>query len=203
MKKLFYYLLIATSISAINISCKDDNVTPPAEEGNGNNTDTDTDNGDNNNNTNDGTYIAIKPNWPDDDLKQKTLNSFTSICNTPYSKIEPTTTPDGRPYAKEYSYNIMKYAIAYLYTAYSSAEGANYASEANKLIAENMKYYMDNQNAITDTENFQLHSDVLFRIIELFGSNGLLSKNLLSAENEKAIMDVAWIYCKRNPDNAN
>ena len=68
MKKLFYYLLIATSISAINISCKDDNVTPPAEEeeGNGNNTDTDTDNGDNNNNTNDGTYIAIKPNWPDD-----------------------------------------------------------------------------------------------------------------------------------------
>lgn len=204
MKKLFYYLLIATSISTINISCKDDNVTPPAEEeGNSNNTDTDTDNGDNNNNTNDGTYIAVKPNWPDDDLKQKTLNSFGSICNTPYSKIEPVTTSDGRPYAKEYSYNIMKYAMAYLYTAYSSAEGANYASEANKLIAENMKYYMDNQNAITDTDNFQWHSEVLFRIIELFGSNGLLNKNLLSPENEKAIMDVAWIYCKRNPDNAN
>ncbi|MGV8095331.1 MAG: hypothetical protein AB2L24_26050 [Mangrovibacterium sp.] len=68
---------------------------------------------------------------------------------------------------------------------------------ANAVLVEDMDYFLSHPEAIYDRDNFHWHSEVLLRLIEMFGTNGSKHAGLLKPETETKIMEVTWLYCKR------
>lgn len=103
---------------------------------------------------------------------------------------EPTR--PGRPrYARHYSYSILDFAMQ----AFWHDE---FLDEANDRLLEYADFYRDNTDVRDDRDSFYWSTDVLVRLIEMFGREGSRAPGRLGESAEDALYELMWQYCYDN-----
>jgi hypothetical protein len=90
-------------------------------------------------------------------------------------------------YVRPQSYSYLNFA----YRLFLLNEGAD---EANKAVVSFCDLYRDNLAAMRDGDSFYWAGDLLFAIMENFGSHGRISKGKLTPASETRILKMLWIY---------
>lgn len=136
----------------------------------------------------DSDLIAIR-----DGFDTRVADAFTEQQGKPLkrARIRPPITP-GRPdFSKSYSFSLVTYATRCMWLNEN-------IDSANLALVENADYYLKNTSALYDKDNFHWHSEVVLRLVELFGQNGIKQPGLLKLETENKVLEAIWLYCKRN-----
>lgn len=98
----------------------------------------------------------------------------------------------GRPnFTRSYSNSLVTYATRCLWLKEN-------IDSANMALIENAEYYLKNNRELFDKDNFHWHSEVVLRLIELYGQNGIIEPGLLKPETEKLALEAIWLYCRRD-----
>ena len=90
-------------------------------------------------------------------------------------------------YVRPQSYSYLNFA----YRLFLLNEGAD---EANKAVVSFCDLYRDNLAAMRNGDSFYWAGDLLFAIMENFGSHGRISKGKLTPASETRILKMLWIY---------
>jgi hypothetical protein len=104
---------------------------------------------------------------------------------------QPPLGPGRANYVRAYSFSIVEFATRCFILGEQTPE-------ANAALIENAQYYLDNPAAITDRDSFHWHSEMLLRLIELYGAKGARARGLLTPEAEAKMMEAVWQYARRN-----
>lgn len=96
------------------------------------------------------------------------------------------------PFCRGYEFSLLLYAMQCFWLEIN-------IDSANAALLEYASYHLDNPATIYDRDNYRFSSEVPFRLIELFGPNGTRHSGLLSDSARKGMMEVGWLYCKRDP----
>ncbi len=84
-------------------------------------------------------------------------------------------------YVRHYSYSIVEFATRCFLLNEQIAE-------ANAALIENAQHYLDNPNDLNDRDSFHWHSEMLCRLIDLFGAKGSRAAGRMTVETEARIM---------------
>lgn len=106
--------------------------------------------------------------------------------------IAPPLNTGRPPFCREYEYSLLLYAMQCFWLEVN-------IDSANAALLEYANYQLDNPATIYDRDNYRFGSDVPFRVIELFGPDGTRHAGLLSDSARRGMMEVGWLYCKRDP----
>lgn len=128
---------------------------------------------------------------------QRTNAIFAAEKGRPLVRSEPKPplSPGRAPFVRGYSFARVEFATRCMWLEESNAA-------ANAALAENADYYLANPGAIFDKDNFHWHSEVLLRLVELFGASGSRRAGLLDPETERKILESIWLYARRNEATA-
>ncbi len=96
----------------------------------------------------------------------------------------------GRASSREYSKSLMAFAARCFFLN-------EMIDEANAALAENARYYLDNPKDIFNKDAFHWHSDVLLRLLEMYGTNGTAKPGLITAETEALAFKPIWLHVKK------
>ena len=107
------------------------------------------------------------------------------------AKIDPPIKPHRPEFCQAYSWSIASFAASCFWFKEK-------IDVANAALIENAEYYLEDPLRIYDRDNFHWHAETWLRYVDLFGTNGTKNKGLLSKEAEDKILEVAWLYAKRN-----
>ena len=69
--------------------------------------------------------------------------------------------------------------------------------EANAALIENARHYLENPDDLADRDNFHWHSEMLLRLIEMYGAKGREAAGRLGPEAETEILAAVWQYVRR------
>jgi hypothetical protein len=94
-------------------------------------------------------------------------------------------------YVRHYSYSIVEFATRCFWLDERLAE-------ANAALIENAQHYLDNPNDLNDRDSFHWHSEMLCRLIDLFGAKGSRAAGRMTAEAEARVMESLARYAARN-----
>ncbi len=106
------------------------------------------------------------------------------------AKKRPPIKPNRADYVRGYSFSLVEFATKCMWL---NAQ----VDEANAALIELADYYQANHQAIYETDNFHWHSEMLMRLMELFGPEGTKHAGLLRAGTREKLMEIIWLYCKR------
>ena len=118
--------------------------------------------------------------------------AWESRRGEPYVEV-PVSPPvfHGHPrFAQLYSRAIIHFALR----VFHNAETNEYAL-ANRKIAENCRFYIENKDVRNDRDSFYWNVGELCRIVLHYGSKGDIAPGLLSPEAEAAFLEMAFGYC--------
>ena len=107
------------------------------------------------------------------------------------AKKLPPLGPGRGNYLRPYSYSIVEFATRCFFLDEK-------IKAANAALIENAQHYLANPKDLNDRDSFHWHAEMLCRLIEMFGQNGLTAPGRMSAEAEALIMDLLWRYARRN-----
>ena len=102
---------------------------------------------------------------------------------------QPPLGPGRSAYIRGYSFSITEYATRCLWLG-------EQVEAANDALIENASAYLDDPPIIHDRDSFHWHSDTLLRLIEMYGSNGVIDAGRMTREAEKKCLDLCWEYCR-------
>ena len=130
--------------------------------------------------------IAIR-----DGYSERVANAFKAEKGEPLvrGKIYPPLGPDRGNFVRMYSYSLVEYATRCMWLNES-------IDSANAALIENANHYLKYIKDVHDRDSFHWHSEMLLRLIELFGRNGTMHAGLLWKETESKIMEMVWRYCR-------
>ncbi len=100
----------------------------------------------------------------------------------------PPLKPGRGAYTRHYSYSLTSFALRAFWLGEQLAE-------ANRALAENCKYYIGNAPGRNDRDSFYWASDLITRTVEFFGARGSRRPGLLTAETERTVAQMMWLYC--------
>ena len=136
-------------------------------------------------------YNIVKEEVAKDDAARFKA-AWESRRGEPYVEV-PVSPPifHGHPrFAQKYSRAIIHFALR----AFHNAETNEYAL-ANRKIAENCRFYIENKDVRNDRDSFYWNVGELCRIVLHYGSKGDVAPGLLSPEAEAAFLEMAFGYC--------
>jgi len=136
----------------------------------------------------DNDLIAIR-----DGFDERVEGVFNSYRGKPLKRtaIRPPIS-EGRPaFSKSYSFSLVTYATRCFWLREN-------IDSANLALIENAEYYLKNNRELFDKDNFHWHSEVVLRLVELYGQYGTKDPGLLKPETEKTVLEAIWLYCKRD-----
>lgn len=116
---------------------------------------------------------------------------FQAEAGNPLQRAEkrPPLKPGRGNYVRHYSFSICEFATRCFYLK-------EQIKEANAALVENAQHYLDHPKDINDRDSFHWHIEVLFGLIERYGTNGSVTPGLLTTETETKILEPAWLYAK-------
>lgn len=131
-----------------------------------------------------------------DGFNQRIGNAFNAERGKPLvrAEVRPPLAPGRSNFTREYSFSLLEYATRCLYLNENP-------QAANEALLEYADYYLDHPETIYDRDNYRFSSEMPFRLIELFGKEGTRRAGWLWRETENKIMELGWLYCKRNPSD--
>lgn len=106
------------------------------------------------------------------------------------AKKEKPLSPGRGNYVRAYSYSMMGFAARCLYLN-------EMLDEANAAISENAQHYLDNPLDINDRDSFHWHAEIVMRLIEMYGPNGLKHPGRITAETEALALKPIWEYVRK------
>ena len=118
--------------------------------------------------------------------------AWESRRGEPYVEV-PVSPPifHGHPrFAQKYSRAIIHFALR----VFHNSETNEYAL-ANRKIAENCRFYIENKDVRNDRDSFYWNVGELCRIVLHYGPKGDVAPGLLSPEAEAAFLEMAFGYC--------
>ena len=136
----------------------------------------------------DNDLVAIR-----DGFDKRVADVFASQKGKPLKRaaIRPPLST-GRPsFSKSYSFSLVTYATRCLWLKEN-------VDSANLALIENADYYLKNNRELFDKDNFHWHSEVVLRLVEMYGQHGTKEPGLLTQETEKKVLEAIWLYCKRD-----
>lgn len=131
-----------------------------------------------------------------DGFDQRIEDAFMAERERPLvrAEIQPPLDSDRPDFTRAYSFSLLEYVTRCFYLNED-------IDSANRAVLEYADYYLDHPDAIYDRDNYRFSSEIPFRLIELFGTNGIWRDGLLFKRAENKIMELGWLYCKRNPSD--
>jgi len=126
------------------------------------------------------------------DSDRRIAAAWESRRGEPYQEV-PVSPPifHGHPrFAQKYSRAIIHFALR----VFHNSETNEYAL-ANRKIAENCRFYIENKDVRNDRDSFYWNVGELCRIVLHYGSKGDAAPGLLSQEAEAAFLEMAFGYC--------
>jgi hypothetical protein len=128
-----------------------------------------------------------------DGFDQRAREAFEAERGKPLvrAKKRPPLRPGRGNYVRHYSYSIVEFATRCFLLD-------EQIDEANAALLENAQHYLDSPKDIDDRDSFHWHSEMLCRLIELYGSKGSVAPGRLRPETEKHIMETLWRYASRH-----
>jgi len=102
---------------------------------------------------------------------------------------QPPLGPGRSAYIRGYSYSIVEYVTRCFWLG-------EQIDAANDALIENALAYLDDPAIIHDRDSFHWHSDLLLRLIEMYGSNGSVERARMTREAETHCLDLCWEYCR-------
>ncbi|MDP6040398.1 MAG: hypothetical protein QGG64_17735, partial [Candidatus Latescibacteria bacterium] len=105
------------------------------------------------------------------------------------AKKRPPLGPGRGNYVRHYSFSICEFAARCFYLN-------EQVEEANAALVENAQHYLDHPKDINDRDSFHWHIEMVFRLVEQYGTNGSVAPGRLTEETETKVLEPAWIYAK-------
>ncbi len=106
------------------------------------------------------------------------------------AKKEPPLGPGRGQYVRGYSFSLVEFATRCLLLN-------EQVPEANAALIENARHYLENPDDLSDRDNFHWHSEMLLRLIEMYGAKGREAAGRLGPEAETEILAAVWQYARR------
>jgi len=124
-------------------------------------------------------------------FKTRVHSLFQAEAGKPLQRAEkrPPLKPGRGNYVRHYSFSICEFATRCFYLN-------EQIPEANAALVENAQHYLDHPKDINDRDSFHWHIEVVFGLIERYGTNGTVTPGLLTPETEAKILEPAWLYAK-------
>ncbi|MBT5832150.1 MAG: hypothetical protein HOH77_18330 [Candidatus Latescibacteria bacterium] len=126
-----------------------------------------------------------------DAFKTRVQTMFQAEAGNPLNRAEkrPPLKPGRGNYVRHYSFSICEFAARCFYLD-------EQITEANAALVENAQHYLDHPKDINDRDSFHWHIEVIFGLIERYGTNGTLTPGRLTPQTETKILEPAWLYAK-------
>lgn len=124
-------------------------------------------------------------------FKNRVHALFQAEAHKPLQRAEkrPPLKPGRGNYVRHYSFSICEFAARCFYLNEQIAE-------ANAALVENAQHYLDHPKDINDRDSFHWHIEVVFGLIERYGTQGTVTPGLLTAQTETKLLEPAWQYAK-------
>jgi hypothetical protein len=106
------------------------------------------------------------------------------------AKKEPPLGPGRGQYVRGYSFSLVEFATR----CFRLNEQV---PEANAALLENARHYLENPADLEDRDNFHWHSEMLLRLVEMYGTHGREAAGRMIPEAENEILEVVWQYVRR------
>jgi hypothetical protein len=103
--------------------------------------------------------------------------------------VQNPISSSGIPYYRALSYSLIDFAAKCFWL-----DELNQV--ANDALVENCNIYLDKQEVMRDGDSFYWAADELCRIIEYWGSNGIVKSGLLNSTTEASIYKMMWQWVK-------
>jgi hypothetical protein len=102
--------------------------------------------------------------------------------------------PMEKPYVSPNKLYVRPQSFIYLNYAYRLFLLGERAGEANEAVVSFCNLYKDHLAFMRDGDSFYWAGDLLFSIMENFGSEGRISRGKLTSASEERILRMLWIY---------
>ena len=122
--------------------------------------------------------------------REAMIRSLADKPFRPAAKRPPLKPGRGR-YTRQYSYSVTDFAMKSYWLNQQ-------LPEANAALTENCRFYIQNPAERNDRDSFYWASDVICRMVELFGSHGSIAAGRMDAATQDAVLEMAWLYCLDN-----
>jgi hypothetical protein len=106
------------------------------------------------------------------------------------ARNEPPLAPGRGNYVRAYSFSVVEFATRCFLLG-------EQIPEANAALVENAQHYLEHPADIHDRDSFHWHSEMLLRLVELFGTKGLKTAGRMGPEAAEKVMAVVWEYAKQ------
>ena len=127
-----------------------------------------------------------------DGFDQRVAQAFAADEGQPLKRAakRPALYKENDTYVRQYSWSIVDYATR-CFLLNEQLE------EANAALVENARHYFDHPADINNRDSFHWHSEMLCRLIEMFGPKGTMAAGRLTEETRKTLMEQVWLYAKK------
>jgi hypothetical protein len=126
-----------------------------------------------------------------DGFSGRTHSMLLRLAGEPFERVEMRSplSPGRARYVRGYGYSLSTFAFrALLLNEQREA--------ANQALQEYAHFFIDNPAERRDKDNFYWSTDIVCRIVELFGSRGTHASGRLTKQTEDLLLELAWLYCK-------
>ena len=126
-----------------------------------------------------------------DGFAARAAATLSRLAGEPLNRAEkrPPLRP-GRPaYVRGYGYSLSIYALKTLLLGEDPAS-------ANDALREYAEYFLSHPAERRDKDNFYWSTDIAYRCVEFFGSEGSIEPRLITQETEDLLLELAWAFCK-------
>lgn len=130
--------------------------------------------------------VAIRDGFSD-----RTSLMLSRLSGEPFVRAEKLSPlrPGRARYVRAYGYSLTTFAMR----AFLLDEQRDVANQA---LQEYAHFFIDNPAERKDKDNFYWNTDIVCRIVELFGSRGTLAPGRLTKATEDLLLELAWVYCQ-------
>lgn len=127
------------------------------------------------------------------DFEQRVVDIFQAEAGKPLVRAEkkPPLRPGRGNYTRHYSFSIVWFAARCFYLN-------EQLDQANAALAENAQHYLDNPKDIVDRDSFHWHADIIMRLIDMYGSNGIAHPARITPDVEALCLKPIWIYVQNS-----
>lgn len=107
------------------------------------------------------------------------------------AEIRPPLSEGRGLFSRHYSYSVVNFALRSLWLD-------EFVEEANALLAENSRFYIEHELERNEHHSFYWAADMLCRLVEYFGASGSIASGRLNGETESEIHRMMFKYCMDN-----
>ncbi|MFZ5830448.1 MAG: hypothetical protein ACOY3P_10185 [Planctomycetota bacterium] len=127
-----------------------------------------------------------------DGFDQRVAVLFEAQRGKPLVRAEkqPPLRKGAGDYTRHYSFSIVEFATR-CFVLNEQIE------EANAALVENAQYYLDHPNDLNDRDSVHWHSEMLCRLIDMYGTHGSVKHGRIAPETEKLMMEAMWGFASR------